>query len=314
MTAPIPWFQVARATRNSFQCDQLTDGKLLNTIEATAPGNMMKENPPVPGDFVQIPNLANPVISQIQERQNTIFRFLSRTRQKKMIAANIDLMALVFSAEKPEYKRGLLERYLIRSAQWGIAAIVIFSKIDLLSDTTKQLITEEIKFLKPLVSQFFAVSSLSTDKASPWPQEAGDFHQLKNALNQKLVLLVGASGVGKSKLITALSEGKYQLKSQELGKAGKGTHTTTWSEIVRLPEFSLMDSPGIRSFSLDDLESQDLLHYFPDLWEVALTCQFHNCEHEVKSKGCALRNTSSERLRDRFTTYLRIKEEISRIS
>jgi ribosome biogenesis GTPase len=106
-------------------------------------------------------------------------------------------------------------------------------------------------------------------------------------LAKKTSIFVGQSGVGKSQTITCLSDGQVELKTKKVGKIGKGSHTTTWSEIVDCGNFELIDSPGIRSFSIDDIDPVELIEYFPDLEEIAVNCKFNNCEHMPDSSGCA---------------------------
>ena len=139
---------------------------------------------------------------------------------------------------------------------------------------------------------------------------------LKSRLQNKTSIFLGQSGVGKSRLISQVSEGKINLLSNEVGRVGKGKHTTTWSEIVDCESMSLIDSPGIRSFGVEDLLQEDLITYFPDLEEGAVKCKFSNCEHAENSKGCYfytldpdLRDT--QLLLSRLDSFCRMKEEIS---
>ena len=123
--------------------------------------------------------------------------------------------------------------------------------------------------------------------------------------------------MGKSRLISQVSDGKINLLSNEVGRVGKGKHTTTWSEIVDCESMSLIDSPGIRSFGVEDLLQEELITYFPDLEEGAVHCKFSNCAHEEDSKGCyfytKLDQTTRETrlLMSRLDSFCRMKEEIS---
>ncbi|MGZ3806494.1 MAG: ribosome small subunit-dependent GTPase A, partial [Bacteriovorax sp.] len=143
------------------------------------------------------------------------------------------------------------------------------------------------------------------------------FADLKSRLHHKTSIFLGQSGVGKSRLISQVSEGKINLLSNEVGKVGKGKHTTTWSEIVDCESMSLIDSPGIRSFGVEDLLEEELITYFPDIEEGAVHCKFSNCLHEKDSKGCFFYNKLDQNSREtklilsRLESYCRMKEEIS---
>ena len=122
---------------------------------------------------------------------------------------------------------------------------------------------------------------------------------------------MGQSGVGKSKLIQSLSNEQIQTKSLELGVVGKGVHTTSWTEFHVLDNLNLIDSPGIRFLSLNDITKEELLPLMPDLEELSRNCKFHNCQHEEKSKGCIFWSGQNSQIIDsRFQSYLRFKEEI----
>ena len=124
----------------------------------------------------------------------------------------------------------------------------------------------------------------------------------------------GQSGVGKSKTISSLAG--VDLNTKMVGKGGKGAHSTTWSEIVDVGPFSLIDSPGIRSFSLEDIDPDELLSCFPDIVDIAVTCKFKNCQHGEKSKGCAFKaldpdDPDTAAILSRLESYLKIYEEVN---
>ena len=147
----------------------------------------------------------------------------------------------------------------------------------------------------------------------------GDFTELQGLLKNKTAICLGQSGVGKSKLISSLSNGKVELLSSRLAKkASKGAHTTTWAEIVDCEHFLMIDSPGVRSLSLQDISAEELPSLFPDLGEAFSKCQFTDCKHEDNSKGCFFHsldeNILPEKIKlNRIYSYLKLKEEIEEI-
>jgi ribosome biogenesis GTPase len=309
--------RIFRSSKRHFDC-QREDTK--EVVPAMALATLLKEDHLVVGDWVELsppPQGGEEYkIEAVTQRQNAIFRNLPREQRKKVIAANLDVMLVVMSAGKPSYKRGLVDRYLARSDYWGVPAFVVFNKMDLYDESEFD-IRFEAERLKWLNVECFEVCA--EDKTySPRFFEKG-FSALAEKLKGKTAILVGHSGVGKSRLITELSHGKAQLLSGELGKVGKGAHTTTWAELIDADDFTLIDSPGVRSMSLTDLTKQDLLYCFSDINEWSTKCKFSsNCTHEPNSKGCFFQSLDPERREDqlilsRLDSYKRILDEVSNI-
>jgi ribosome biogenesis GTPase / thiamine phosphate phosphatase len=307
--------RIFRSSKRQFDC-QRSDTKEL--VSATALAALLKEDHMVAGDWVML----NPpeqegqdwVITEVLPRQNAIFRNLPREQRKKVIASNVDVMLVVVSAGKPAYKRGLVDRYLARSSYWEVPAYVVFNKMDL-HDPNDFDLAFEAERLKWLEAECFEVSAEDKDYR-PRYLLAG-MSELVQQLRGKTAVLVGHSGVGKSRLITAMTGEEIQLLSGELGKVGKGAHTTTWAELVDAKEFMLIDSPGVRSMSLSDLTKEELLHGFTDIHEFSVKCQFSsNCTHNDNSKGCFFQQLDPNKREDqlilsRLDSYKRILSEVA---
>lgn len=309
--------RIFRSSKRHFDC-QRVDNK--EVVPAMALATLLKEDHLVVGDWVELsppPQGGEEFkIEKVHPRSNAIFRNLPREQRKKVIASNVDVMMVVVSAGRPAYKRGLVDRYLARSDFWDVPAYLIFNKMDLYEENEFD-IRFEAERLKWLNVKCFEVSAEDPDYR-PKYLDAG-FAELASDLENKTAILVGHSGVGKSRLITSLSDGKAQLLSGELGKVGKGAHTTTWAELIDAEKFILIDSPGIRSMSLSDLTKQDLLYCFSDVNEWTTRCQFSsNCNHEANSKGCFFQKLDNEKREDqlilsRLDSYKRVLEEVSNI-
>ncbi len=290
-------------------------------VPATALATLLKgDDHLVVGDWVELsppPQGGEEFkIESVHERSNAIFRNIPREQKKKVIASNVDVMMVVVSAGKPDYKRGLVDRYLARSDFWNVPAFVVFNKMDLYDESDFD-IKFEAERLKWLNAKCFEVSAEDLNY-KPKYLSAG-LEELSHDLHHKTAILLGHSGVGKSRLITGLSKGKVNLLSGDLGKIGKGAHTTTWAELIYAEEFTLIDSPGIRSMSLSDLTKQDLLYCFSDVNEWTTKCQFSsNCTHEANSKGCFFQKLDNGKREDqlilsRLDSYKRVLEEVSNI-
>jgi ribosome biogenesis GTPase len=295
--------RIFRSGKRHFDC-QREDTKTI--VDGTALATLLKEDHIVVGDFVELSD--DLTIEKVLPRKNSIFRNLPREQRKKVIAANVDVILVVVSAGKPAYKRGLVDRYLVRSEYWNVPAYVIFNKMDQY-DSSEFDIQFEKDRLKWLNAECFEVSALTGQ----------GIQELKEKLKGKTAVTLGHSGVGKSHLITTLSDGKASLLSGELGKANKGAHTTTWAEVIDAELFTLIDSPGVRSMSLSDLTQEELLYSFSDINEWSTKCQFaSNCTHEPNSKGCFFQKLDENKREDqlilsRLESYKRILDEVQNI-
>jgi ribosome biogenesis GTPase len=308
--------RIFRSSKRHFDC-QRSDTKEL--VTATALATLLKEDHIVVGDWVELIPPPSPgqewVIEKVLERSNFIFRNLPRVQKKNVIASNVDVLLVVTSAGTPAFKRGLIDRYLVRSDYWNIPAYVIFNKMDLYDETEFD-ITFEAERLKWLNVECFEVSAEDGNYKQQYLSQG--FRELSDKLKDKTAILVGHSGVGKSRLITELSEGKIQLLSGETNRANKGSHTTTWAELVDGEKFSLIDSPGIRSMSLSDLTKEELIMSFSDIQEFATKCKFSTCNHEENNKGCFFQKLDPSKREDllilsRLESYKRVLEEVSDI-
>lgn len=299
---------------NSRHFDCLTESGEI--VQATSLAKILKKDHLVVGDCVILEAGGDEqwTIMEVEPRSSEIFRNIPREHTKKIIAANVDAVMIVVCASQPTYKRGLVDRYLVRAHQWGLPAILIFNKMDLFKGEF------DIKFEAQRVTHLGVTCfEVSAEKSTYKPRYlAAGFKELHHQLKNNTVILLGQSGVGKSRLITELSGGEAELISGDLGKIGKGMHTTTWAELVECGDFMLVDSPGVRSMSLTDVGEEELLQCFPDVSEMSVKCKFSNCKHEENSKGCyfsSLKKEDHENLvvLSRLESYIRIRDEITLI-
>jgi ribosome biogenesis GTPase / thiamine phosphate phosphatase len=315
--------RVVRSSKREFdiRLSAQSDGEKTEIISATALGNLLKKDRSVVvGDNVilsKIPETGEWQIIDIEERTSEIYRVSIREQRKRVTAANCDLLVILSSVSKPAYKQGIVDRFLVRACQWGIRPIVVFNKMDQYdADLGPDLLFEK-KRLELLGAECFEICAKQAEEYKKQFFDQG-WTELQDILKGRTAIFLGQSGVGKSQTISRLSGGEVELKTKEVGKVGKGSHTTTWSELVELPHFYLIDSPGIRSFSLEDINPKELITYFPDLEEIGVNCKFTDCQHEPNSKGCAFYNSNleenlKEALYSRLDSYKRIYEEVSQI-
>lgn len=301
-----------RSSKRIFDCK--VDGT-NEMVAATALREVIRKNHPVVGDNVILQkNVSNEYeITEVVERENEVFRKIVRTNQKKVIASNVDVILIVVSISKPDYKPGLIDRYLTRAVQWDIPAAIILNKMDEFDDQFD--IDFEMAKFKHIGVEAFQINSVDpTDE-----RFLNDFKKLQKNLISKTAICLGQSGVGKSKLITALSDGKIELLSSRLAKGiKKGAHTTTWAELVDCKNFLMIDSPGIRSMSVQDIDPEELPHLFPDLTPLFSQCQFPDCKHEDNSKGCYFHTLDPDVDEDaivlgRLFSFMKMRDEVAEI-
>ena len=300
---------IYEAHKKEFLCR--TEGE-DRTVSAFAKGTVLKGNQLVAGDRVILEMTGNEYqIVELIDRKNEIFRMNIRERKKRVTAANCDLVIIATSVSRPRYKQGIIDRFAARSFQWDVPAIVVFNKMDEFQDDFD--IDFEMRRFENIGIECFEVSAKHPERPSVFGR--GSFEDLRKKLLGIQTIILGQSGVGKSRLVTALSNREVVLASNEIGKSGKGIHTTSWSEVIDCGTFRIIDSPGIRSFSLDDIAPDELIGFFPDLLPISRTCQFNDCRHEPSGKGCAFYSGSidpqkADIILSRLLSYKKIMEEI----
>ena len=279
-------------------------------FDCTIKGNFrIKEinstNPVAVGDrvFFDVVQEGEGVIYDIEDRKNYIVRKPSNlSKQVHIIAANIDQVLVVLTINYPKISTVFLDRILATCEAYHVSAKLIINKTDLYSD-------EELEYLKALCLLYenigYECLSVSTinrqglDRMAQW-------------LKGKVSLLAGHSGVGKSSLINAIFP-QFTLRTGEISAAhNKGTHTTTFSEMIDAGENSfIIDTPGIKGFGTINFQREETGHFFPEIFAISKKCRFTNCTH-VHEPGCAvLRAVAEQRIsQSRYRSYLSILEDV----
>ena len=197
--------------------------------------------------------------------------------QLKPVAANVDQIVIVF-APLPQPHANLIDRYLIAAEHAGIRPLLLLNKADLLDEDNAAFIDSLLTTYRQLDYPLLEVSA----------HEGAGMDQLRAALDDRISVFVGQSGVGKSSLVNSLLPG-VDLKVGALSElTGKGTHTTTTARLFHFPEGGdLIDSPGIREFGLGHVSRDDVEAGFIEFRELLGRCRFRDCRHDRKP-GCAL--------------------------
>lgn len=263
-------------------------------------------NPVAVGDNVTISEPGNDgvaYITAIAPRVNYIIRRASNlSKEAHIIAANIDQAMLVVTLMHPVTSTTFVDRFLASAEAYRIPVVIAVNKTDLITEE------EDLEYLEDFT---YLYESIGYKVVQVSAKTKSGLENLNSVLNDKITLISGNSGVGKSTLINDLIPG-LDLKTAEISAAhDQGMHTTTFSELYKLPGGgSIIDTPGIRGFGTVDFEPSEVAHYFPDMFEESKHCKFNNCTH-IHEPGCAvLRAVEDHRIaQSRYASYLSILED-----
>jgi len=266
-------------------------------------------NPLAVGDQVEIEmeneGEGSVVINRIIDRKNYITRQSPHNKhQHHIIASNLDQSLLFATLKDPKTSQGFMDRFLITSEAYHIPSIIVINKADLHKKKEEQKLNE-LKIIYEAIG--YRVMAMSIEKNI-------GVVEVKKLLQDKVTLLSGHSGVGKSSFINIIFP-ELKLKTQDVsGWSGKGLHTTTFAEMFDLPfGGKVIDTPGLREFALMDISKQELSHYFPEMIALVNDCQFNNCMH-INEPDCAVKEAVNSGVisTDRYVSYLTILESIEK--
>ena len=264
-------------------------------------------NPVAVGDEVdiepesEIENTA--IINEILDRRNYVNRQSPRQKyQHHIIAANVDQSVLFATLKEPRTSQGFIDRFLVACEMYHVPAAIVFNKADLHRKKEDEKFFEWKQMYEEIGYKVFLVSV----------EKQMGIETVQDLLKNKISLLSGHSGVGKSSFINIVCP-QLELKTQDVsGWSGKGLHTTTFAEMFDLPSGGkIIDTPGMREFGLVDISKQELSHYFPEMRSRLNDCQFNNCQH-INEPDCAIKKAvEEEKINvDRYISYCTILDSI----
>ncbi|HEX6384716.1 MAG TPA: ribosome small subunit-dependent GTPase A [Anaerolineae bacterium] len=218
--------------------------------------------------------------------------------QEQVLVANPDQVVFVFSVRQPSPNLRKLDRFLVVAEMNELPAIICANKVDLVDPAEARRLFRIYEEIGYRVIYSSAITGTGIE-------------ELRDALQGKISVLAGSSGVGKTSLLNAIQPG-LGLEVRAVSEAtGKGMHTTRHSQLFPLDVGGYVaDTPGIRSLALFDVEPGELDAYFREIAPLVSECQFSDCSH-VHEPGCAVRAAVAEgRIsRERYESYLRLREE-----
>jgi len=257
-------------------------------------------NPVAVGDTVKF-SLDNEegVIAEVDERKNYIVRRASNlSKESHVLAANVDQAVLIVTINYPITSRVFVDRFIAASEAYRIPVKLIFNKLDRYDAKHLAMLDEWRQLYENIGYPTMAVSAHNLDNQT----------EVKELLKDKITVLSGHSGVGKSTLINKI-EPSLHLKTAEISDAHQtGKHTTTFAEMHPLSFGGyIIDTPGIRGYGLVHIEKEELSHFFKDIFLHSKSCRFGNCTHS-NEPGCNVKVAVVEGLiaQSRYESYLNI--------
>lgn len=257
-----------------------------NIVESKIKGNfrlkgIRSTNPVAVGDRVEIirNQEGTAFISAIEDRRNYIIRKSQNlSKQSHIIAANVDQAFLIVTVNYPQTSTTFIDRFLASAEAYSVPVVLVFNKTDLLSEEERHYQDMMMTLYETVGYQCVAISA-----------EKGDgVDTLLPLLHDKITLLSGNSGVGKSTLINRILPG-VNLRTAEISDShNTGMHTTTFSEMLQLPDGGyIIDTPGIKGFGTFNMEPEEVSGFFKEIFRFSKDCRFNNCTH-THEPGCAV--------------------------
>lgn len=242
------------------------------------------------------------IIKKILPRKNYVVRQSPRKKHYlHLLASNVDQAILIMTIKNPNLKQGFIDRFLLMTEPYNIPTTIVFNKADLLKEEDLLMYEYLRDIYEGIGYPVFKVSAT----------EGTGIEKLRIHLADKISLIGGQSGVGKSTIINAILPG-VELHTNDISDySGKGQHTTTFAEMFPLPAGGhIIDTPGIKTLAFSHLEPKDITHNFREIFAVSENCKFSNCSHRNEPK-CAVKEGVEEGLISelRYANYLQLMDD-----
>ncbi len=245
------------------------------------------------GDKVEYLCKDKGIITEILPRESVL---------KRPYIANINCIVLVFAHQNPDPSDILIAKFLVLASASRIPHLIVFNKSDLVSSSRMKRLADTYRG--------FGYQVICTSV----PTNLGK-RTLGRALQGKITVFAGPSGVGKTALVNMVAPG-FMLKTGTLSeKISRGKHTTREVQLLRMNENSyIADTPGFSQIDLKMIRPEDLAEYFPDFRDYQGKCKFNTCIH-FNEPGCQVKKAvqAGQILESRYQVYIELLQEIKEL-
>lgn len=255
-------------------------------------------SPVVVGDYVSCEKDGDDwMIEAVDDRRNYLVRKATNlSREKHILAANIDRLYLVVTLANPSTPLEFIDRVLAAAEAYSVPSTILVNKID----------------IAPPNDTFIDIYRKAGYEVMQIAATGGvGIEELREHIAGNTVLFSGNSGVGKSSIINALDPGSEARTGAISSSHHKGMHTTTFSEIFPLAGGGyVIDTPGIKGFGLVDMDASELYHHFREIMSVSQECGFYNCTH-IHEPNCAVKRAVEDGTiaMERYDSYCKMIDE-----
>ncbi|MDF1499929.1 MAG: ribosome small subunit-dependent GTPase A [Anaerolineales bacterium] len=275
-------------------------GMITSRLRGRLTKDPMESDAAALGDRVLVRKLEDGMgaIEEIKERERVLSRSApGRPDIEQVLVANPDQAVFVFSCAEPDPNFRMLDRLLVVAEREDIPAVICANKIDLVVTRSAK---EEFEPYRDLGYGVIYTSAI-TGKG---------VRELRNLLKDKISLLAGPSGVGKTSLLNQVQPDLGGRTSAISQATGKGRHTTVVPELIPVEGGGYVaDTPGLKAFALWDIEPEELDAYFPEIRPLVPDCEFSDCTH-MHEPGCAVIEAvkNGKIMPERYDSYLRMRQ------
>lgn len=277
-------------------------------------------NPVAVGDHVEITINADgsAYIHAITPRRNYIIRRASNlSKEASILAANVDQACLIVTLAHPTTSTTFIDRFLATAEAYQVPTLIVINKIDLLTDEACEeqpdgTMADECTEMELLEGVTYLYESIGYKVVHVSAKTGEGIDTLRALLHDRITLLSGNSGVGKSTLINTLVPG-LDIRTGEISDVhDTGMHTTTFSEMYPLPDNEgwIIDTPGVRGFGTIEMDIHEIGHFFPEIFKMSANCRYGDCTH-THEPDCAVLKAVEQHLisQSRYNSYLSIMED-----
>lgn len=265
------WYDVLSADGVKYACRARGKLRLEGSKET---------NPIAVGDHVEFEIIeGDGAIVQILPRENHILRqSVKKTAQAHVLAANVGQVMLVATLAMPRTSLGFIDRFLVTAESFRIPQVLVFNKMDMLNEEGHATVKELCGIYAGIGVTCVLLSALKDNVSS-----------VREILQDKVTLIAGHSGVGKSTLLNRLSPEIEQKTGDISGFSEKGIHTTTFAEMFQLDTKTfIIDTPGVKEWGLINMTKEELSDYFPEMRDLRVDCKFGSSCIHLEEPKCAI--------------------------